>query len=250
MIPKIIHACWFGDSCIPKEEQNFIDGWRKILPDYEIRIYKNKELLELSGDNEYIKNALANRQYAFVSDHFRFTVLYKFGGIYLDTDVEVKKSFNPFLNCKIFMGFIFDSLLGTAIIGAEKGQDLLLQWRDNVEKDFARTRSYSINNNVMTKYFLDNYEDFLLNGKRQSLKCGVEIYPKDYFERLKISFKGDGGYALHHCAGSWKTDKKTKFYVKLAKKIVPRRIVSFCGHKSAIKKTPYYLTYLEHKTKK
>ena len=106
MIPKVIHYCWFGGNELPESAKKCIDSWRKFFPDYEI-----KEWNESNYDvrkNIYISQAYDAGKYAFVSDYARFDVLYQFGGIYFDTDVEVIKSFEDILTQGSFMGCEID----------------------------------------------------------------------------------------------------------------------------------------------
>ena len=66
-----------------------IASWKKFLPDYEI-----KEWNESNFDVNmipYVKEAYQVKKYAFVSDFARFYILYKYGGLYFDTDVEIVK---------------------------------------------------------------------------------------------------------------------------------------------------------------
>lgn len=245
MIPKIIHACWFGKNEMPEEQKEYVNGWRKLHPDYEIILWTDKSFKKYLDDSLFVKESLQRKKYGFFSDYFRFTVLYEFGGIYIDTDVELLKNLDCFLEHKLFMGFIFDSSIGTALIGSEAKNPLMLEWREILERDFEAKKDFTVSNDWMTKYFLDNFSDFRLNGKRQSLKCGIELYPKDYFERYQINKKSGGGYAEHHCVGSW-NDEKESAIKKLVKKILPRSVVSYLGHKKFIKTTPYYKVYLEH----
>ena len=99
MIPKVIHYCWFGNNEKSDKIKFCINTWKKILPDYKFRKWSEKDLDKL-GNNIYIKQAYSAKKYAFVSDVFRLYALYTEGGIYLDTDVEVRKSFNQFLLSK------------------------------------------------------------------------------------------------------------------------------------------------------
>lgn len=127
MIPKIIHCCWFGDKQLPEQYQQYIDSWRRTNPDYEIRIWTNETFKPFIDKSEFSKYCIENKIWGFLSDYFRFVVLYEYGGIYLDTDVEIYKSFDNLLNNKMFMGFIFDCLIGTAVIGSEKGNPVMLE---------------------------------------------------------------------------------------------------------------------------
>lgn len=249
MIPKIIHACWLGKATMPEEQQEFVEGWKKVLPDFEIKVWTDETFSQYLDDSAFVKECIRLKKYGFLADYFRFFVLYNYGGIYIDTDVELKKDLTPFLNSKTFMGFIFDSSIGTALIGSEKGNPLMLEWLNLLKSDFDNKGTFTVSNDWITKYFLDNFADFRLNGKRQSLDCGIELYPKDYFERYQINKKSGGGYAEHHCVGSWNDDKVPPLK-KFIKKLLPRAIVSYFGHKKFIKTTPYYSVYLLHSKQK
>ena len=243
MIPKIIHACWLGTKPLPEREKSYIEGWKKLNPDYEIILWTDQMFNKYLDDSPFVKACLEQKKYGFLSDYFRFTVLYEFGGIYIDTDIEMFKNLDPLLDCKMFMGFIFDSSMGTAFIGTEAHNPLMKIWLEKLKSDYVKKQGFTVSNDWITKYFIDNFQDFLLNGKRQSLACGIEIYPKDYFERYQINKKSGGGYAEHHCAGSWKDDR-SQGLKGLVKKFLPRGLVSYLGHKSFIKTTPYYQRYL------
>ncbi|EKT54174.1 glycosyltransferase family 32 protein [Providencia burhodogranariea] len=103
MIPKIIHYIWVGDNQKPQFVLDCIATWKKYLPDYEIMEWGN-ECLKII-DNAYAHEAYENKKWAFVSDYIRLYALYKHGGIYLDTDVEVTKNFDDFLALDFFSGY-------------------------------------------------------------------------------------------------------------------------------------------------
>lgn len=104
-IPKLIHYCWFGRSPLPELAVNCLNSWKRYLPDYKI--------IEWNEDNfdvnivAYTAEAYKLKKYAFVSDYARFYILYKYGGLYFDTDVEVIKPINdilekgPFFGCEL-----------------------------------------------------------------------------------------------------------------------------------------------------
>ena len=100
MIPKIIHWCWLSGDPIPQKIQNCIDSWKKYLPDYEIKCWTTKEFNVNSV--KYVKSAFEQKKWAFCADYIRAYALYNEGGIYLDSDVQVLKSFDVFLHYNFF----------------------------------------------------------------------------------------------------------------------------------------------------
>ncbi len=101
MIPKKIHYCWFGRNELPETAKKCIDSWKKYFQ--SMRLYNGMKTIMMFRKNNYIREAYEKKKYAFVSDYARFDVLYRHGGLYFDTDVEVIKSFDDILNS----GFIY-----------------------------------------------------------------------------------------------------------------------------------------------
>ncbi|MDE7407268.1 MAG: glycosyl transferase [Muribaculaceae bacterium] len=120
MIPKIIHYCWLSNDPVPAQLQRCIDTWKPLLPDYEIWLWDFERL----GDdlNDWVREAFNAKKYAFAADYVRAYALYNYGGIYMDSDVELLKSFDPFLHLPYMMcrESGTDSI-EAACIGAEKG---------------------------------------------------------------------------------------------------------------------------------
>lgn len=98
MIPKIIHYVWLGDDQKPLLVKKCLKSWQKKLPDYEIKLWNISNI----PHNTWIDEALSVKKWAFVADYVRAWAIYNYGGIYLDTDVFVKKSFNEFLSNTYF----------------------------------------------------------------------------------------------------------------------------------------------------
>lgn len=102
MIPKIIHYCWLSGDPIPADLQRYMKTWKKHLPDYELMLWDtNRFPLDKS---KWVKEAFEHKKYAFAADYIRLYALYHYGGIYLDMDVEVLKSFNPLLHLPMVIG--------------------------------------------------------------------------------------------------------------------------------------------------
>lgn len=215
MIPKIIHAVWVGGKPMTKLAKKCLRSWKKHCPSYEIKIW-NETNFDIN-ENEYCKQAYKCKKWAFVSDYIRLRVLFEYGGIYMDLDVEVVKNLDVFLSNKAFSGFETETMIPTGIIASEKkGKwvgELLKYYND---KNFIREDgSMDLTTNVVT---ITNITEKLcknlsLDNKYQELE-DVTFYPKDYFcpldYRTKLLLKTKNTYTIHHFAGSW-MDKKFSF---------------------------------------
>jgi mannosyltransferase OCH1-like enzyme len=239
-IPKKIHYCWFGNKEKPLLIKKCIDSWSK-LDNYEV-IEWNEENFDINSNN-YTKVNYKNGKYAFVSDFVRLKVLYEYGGIYLDTDVEIKKNFDDeFLKYNAFIPFMFNCNLSTAIIGAEPKSELIKMLLDLYED--LKIES-SPNNDVFTNFFLDKYPEFRLNNKFQVIDGNIAIFPKEYFECPTYNKKT--GYSVHHIVGSWWKVDKDSILKKIFKTIIGNVVWAKLSRYKAIKKSPFYNTYVEHK---
>ena len=113
-IPKKIHFCWLGENEKTDLVKRCIESWRIKLPEYEI-IEWNEKNFDFNNSNTYVKQALKRKRWAFVTDYMRLKILYDHGGIYLDTDVEVIKSFDTLLNDNSFIGLESFDTICTAV---------------------------------------------------------------------------------------------------------------------------------------
>lgn len=102
MIPKIIHYCWFGRNPLPKSAIKCIESWKQFFPDYQIKEW-NEDNFNVNI-TPYTREAYEKKKYAFVSDYARYWILYNYGGLYFDTDVEILKSFDSIIEKGPFMG--------------------------------------------------------------------------------------------------------------------------------------------------
>ena len=122
MIPKIIHYCWFGYNKKPELIEKCIESWHKFLPDWEFREWNESNYNV--NKNEYIKEAYKQKKWAFVSDYARFDILNQYGGVYLDTDVELLKPISDeILQHEAFTGFQSNNRVNPGLIyGSIAGQ--------------------------------------------------------------------------------------------------------------------------------
>lgn len=102
MIPKIIHYCWFSGEEFPPIVKKCIDSWHRYMPDYEFRLWDMEAIKDINIP--YVREALECRKWAFVSDYVRLYAVEKYGGIYLDSDIEVFDTLDKLLDCRMFIG--------------------------------------------------------------------------------------------------------------------------------------------------
>ena len=180
MIPKIIHYIWFGGKPYSEKIQHCIDSWEKILPDYEFKLW-NEESFDIESV-PFTKEAYELKKWAFVSDYVRVWALQKFGGWYLDTDVEVLKPLAPFENNRMILGTDENGYL-TALMGSEPCHPYWQQILDHYAGMKFRNEDGSLNtvvNNTYLQDYLAKY-GYRIENVRQSLKEGIEVYPDDFF---------------------------------------------------------------------
>ncbi len=232
MIPKIIHYCWFGRGPLPELAQKCIASWRKYLPDYEIREW-NEDNFDVNII-PYTAEAYREKKYAFVSDYARFWILYKYGGLYFDTDVEVIRPIDDIIARGNFMGFETDPTpqaaaevdasgasvnpgLGLGVapglgLGVAPGLGLVKKMLDYYDGQHfvceANMRNQITVVHICTKVLLDNGLQ-LCSG----IQCveDVYVYPAEYFCPINVTtgriHVEPNTRTIHHYAGTW-VDKK------------------------------------------
>lgn len=220
-IPKTIHYCWFGGKEKPEIVKKCINSWRIHLSDYEI-IEWNEENINLTM-NPYVQEAYESKKFAFVSDYVRVHALYHYGGIYLDTDVEVFKTFDDFLHHDSFWGFEQGHYIATSTIGAAKWNPLIKKFLDFYKgKHFTREDGTS---NELTNVFIITkiLENLGLErtGDYQEIEHIGAFYPQNYFSPYDYincqTLSNEDTYAIHHFHKSWLPfTTRIKGMVKLA----------------------------------
>lgn len=231
MIPKIIHWCWLSDAPIPASLQKCMDSWKMYLPDYEF-IHWNFQRFP-KGKSKWVDEAFANKKYAFAADYIRLYALYNYGGIYLDMDVEVLKSFNPFLSLKTMM--CWQNAIGgleVAAFGVEKGSKWVKECLDSYEKaSFVKEdgsfEMTPLPQRIETELREHNYIFKDINSVEEAnAECVDKVIPVfscEYFSpksyltgKIKKTSKT---VSIHHFAGSWLSPHK-KSLVKRIKDII------------------------------
>lgn len=220
-IPKVIHYCWFGRSEKPEIVKKCMEGWRIKLPHYEI-IEWNEESFDINS-NPYVREAYQNQKFAFVSDYVRVYALYHFGGIYLDTDVEVFKPFDDLLHHESFWGFEQENYIATSTIGTTKGNKLIKQFLDSYKgKNFVKDDgTYDQLTNVAIVTEILKNVGLETNGQYQEIEGIGAFYPQTYFSPYDYincrKFITENTYAMHYFYKSWlPASARFKGNVKLA----------------------------------
>lgn len=208
MIEKKIHIFWFGGS----QKSDFIKNLNSKLKKLESIGYEVFEWTENNYDvykNPFTSFCYDNKKWAHLSDYARLDILYQHGGIYLDQDVEVLKKFDELLCYNLFIGYMFDCNLGTAVIGSNKNNihiKKIIEIYENQEISISAP-----NNDLFTKYFINNIDGFKLNGKIFK-ENEILILPKYYFEQP--SFNRKYNFTIHHFDNSWRNKSKLKIFLQ------------------------------------
>lgn len=210
MIPKVIHYCWFGNSKPPRSIRRCIDSWKRVMPDYQIKCWDGNSF---DFDSvPFVRDAMAAKKYAFAADYVRLYALYTEGGIYLDSDVFVKRPFDAFLLNRFFCGteaFLIDNKVNyrmeAAIMGAGKDNPFLDECMSYYQqKEFVFDRSGTdivmpaVISSIAKKYGYTKENRLQLLGE-------ITVYPTSFFTNTLHPDNSDaeGLYAIHQNAGSW-----------------------------------------------
>lgn len=215
-IPKKLHYVWMGRGQKSQETLEFMQTWKKHLPDYEL-VEWNEDNFDINSV-PYVKQAYENKKWAFVSDYVRLYAIYTCGGIYVDTDVEILKPLDRFLEHGAFSGFESPKNIPTGIMASEKGNLWAKALLDDYEgRDFIdKNGKMDLTTNVVTITRI-SVKQFGLkcNNQYQVLNEDVHIYPKEYFcpfdytdkksKEQKHAAVTENTYTIHHFSGSWHT---------------------------------------------
>lgn len=176
MIPKVIHYCWFGGKPLPKKAKKCIDSWRKYCPDFEI-IEWNEGNYDVSA-TPYTRYCLEKKRWAFLSDYARLSIVYEYGGVYFDTDVELVSPLDALLEHSAFFAFENNDHVATGLgFGAEAGSPfvkaMMEQYAFSAEEDVQVRMCPALNTQALIPFGLR------LDGSLQNLD-GALILPQDY----------------------------------------------------------------------
>ena len=212
MIPKKIHYCWFGNGEKPELAIKCIESWKTHCPDYEL-VEWNEQSFDIDSAPLYVRQAYENKKWAFITDYVRLYAMVNYGGVYMDTDVEVIENIDEFLDNRAFSVFEDGVNIPTGIMASEKDFPLfkkLLDYYDDVSfVNEDGTLNTVTNVTIITGICEKN--GLIKNNKFQIID-GFALYPKDYFcpidyETGKL-IKTQNTFTIHWFAGSWRSKEE------------------------------------------
>lgn len=207
MIPKKIHYVWVGGNEKNNTIKQCMKTWGKHLEGYEV-IEWNENNFDIDS-HQFVKAAYKAKKWAYVSDYIRAYVIYKYGGIYLDTDILVLDNFDRFLNNRAFVGFENPQYPFTAVFGAEPGHPLvkdMIEYYDRLDEykfDFEKNNTISVSDLLIKKYHCK------VGNKFQILDEDIAVYPDTV-----LCNPSENSISIHVFTGTWLEGKKA-----LARKI-------------------------------
>lgn len=215
MIPKIIHYCWLSNDPLPPQLQRCIDTWRPLLPDYEIMLWDFQRIGQ--GINPWVREAFQAKKYAFAADFIRAYALYNYGGIYMDSDVELLKPFDQFLQFPYMMcrESGTDSI-EAACVGAEKNHPFFKALVEYYHDRHFIKPDGSFDDTPMPYIFIETarkhgftIKDISSPDRFNHDPAVLSVLPSTYFspihlETMRMDITPDT-VAIHRFAATWRT---------------------------------------------
>ena len=233
IIPKKIHYFWIGGNPLPAQFQEYVDGWKRINPEYEIIRWdeSNYDFSKIP----YMKEAYDNKAWAFATDYARLDVIYQYGGIYLDTDVEVIKSLDCMLNDTAFFGFGCGDRINAGIgFGAMPKHPMIKKMMDvyndrhfvNPDGTLNKSACYYYQHPIMKQY------GFKINNQYQKID-NIVLYPAEVMSPNGTdnmgNFYSEKTMSIHHGSNLWVTANEKQAIMKMLQKADERILCN--GHK-------------------
>lgn len=202
LIPKIIHYFWFGNNKKDDLILKCLDSWKKYAPDYKI-IEWNESNCDIT-ECDYVKEAYQQKKWAFVADYFRIKKIYEYGGIYLDTDMELMDNISKLRLNKVFFAFETKTGINAAIFGAVPRHFLIKQWLDTYALSHLKKKNGELDtsNTIVVRLtkLLNNNFKISFDGKEQILSGDIKIYAPNV---LTLNMFDGKCIAQHHYEASW-----------------------------------------------
>ena len=201
---------------MPELVQTCIASWHTHMPDWEYRLWTENNF-DINEAPQYVREAYVAKKYAFVSDYVRLWALEREGGVYLDMDVEVLRSFDPLLNDIAFIGLEESKALlpGTCVIGCEAHCEWVKDMLATYENATFLKEDGSMDMTTNVVRLGNRMVEGGLQHERKNQYLphwGLRVYTHDYFSPItstRVMRKSKNTYCIHRFAGTWVDDKKT-----------------------------------------
>ena len=237
MIPKIIHYCWFGGNSMPEFNRKCIESWEKFFPGYKI-IKWDESNFDINIC-DYVREAYEAKKWAFVSDYVRFYVLYKYGGVYMDVDVEVIRPIHDIVEKGAFLAREAESTGGMIapglIMGARRGNKIFKYVLNDYNRDYFLLDNGEYNMRTICERTTEWMEKYGYNAELNGIQKvdDIYIYPGEYFCPIGWDGKGEitvNTRSIHYYMASWYggAERKLIFYsvLKQTKTGLSRKAIS------------------------
>ena len=253
MIEKLIHVIWLSGEEKPSFTRKCMASWQRVLPDYRIREWSARDF-DFPTMPRFVQQAVEVGKWAFASDYLRLYLLHEQGGIYLDSDVFMRRDITEFLDARFFsfmeyhpggfapyrdlvdgegraltQGHVPGMCMQAAFMGSEPGHPFLadcMRFYENraFVKDDGSYFTDMIAPDILALHA--RAYGFRYRDERQSLAEGMEIFPSSYVAGSMHEML-DGYYAVHCCAGSWREyGPIRRFLIRVKRKYNERRYLS------------------------
>jgi len=204
-IPKIIHQVWLG-SPLPEEYKAFVQSWKDNHPDWEYILWTDEKVKEFPLINQHYYDEATN--YGEKSDILKWELIYRIGGVYIDTDFECIKPLDVLhYTYDFYVGIQpLDTnivQLGAALFAAHAGHPILKHCVETIKDD--RDKKQIV---LKTGPLHFTKSLFLVAGRSNNIDVAL---PADYFYPCSYEQRGmepeawlkPTSFAVHHWAGSW-----------------------------------------------
>ena len=195
MIPKVLHRIWLGSNPIPEELASYGDSWKIHHPSWDMHLWTDDKVVTL-GSEETLSRA---RNYSEKSDVLRYEILWRFGGVYIDMDVECLRPIDELLDdVSLFAAFERPGRIGSAVVGAEPSHPAMKHAVTEIQRRVGTGKQEEATGPGLLTNTLQQFPDATIFPSRV-------FYPYDWTERYRKGERFQHSYAVHHWQLSWKT---------------------------------------------
>lgn len=210
-IPKIIHICWFGDGKYPVEVKACMDSWKRILPDYEVRIWNHDDAVSLGIP--FVDEALHEQKWAFAADVVRFYAVLTEGGVYMDSDIFLYKRFDEIIGRNDDFITFHEKCdpehenfgLQAAMFMGVKGNEFCREMVEYYRGEHFLNPDGSFNMKISPERMREvaQRHGYVSNDVEQNLDI-MSVLPTRYLKPRKRYPRTDDCFGEHRVVGSWR----------------------------------------------